>query len=312
MKRLFGCDIYAWDERTTEPVVLCLGFFDCFHNGHLKVIETARALAENLSVKVAAFTFDGDPYTALGKDRKPVFTFEERVYRMSHFGVDEIFCAAPDGAFFAIDAHDFAHKLFDAHNIAAVVAGSDYTFGAGAKGSVDMLAQLCRERGIACEICEMLEYAPGKKIASREIERAVMSGDLDRVNEWLPKGYFLLGEVVHGRGDGKKFGFPTANIDFPIGKLKPPNGVYATDVIVDGDVYPAVTNVGPHPTFGDGKSNVESLLIGWDGDLYGRTIEVVFVKKLRDIIHFDDPSALKAQIDRDAAQALDLLGGGDK
>ena len=312
MNRLFGCDVFAWNERTTERVVLCLGFFDCLHKGHVKVIGRARDAAKSMGAKVAAFTFDGDPHAALGRCRKPVFTFEERVYRMSYFGVDEIFCAAPNGEFFAIDARDFVQKLFDVHNIAAVVAGSDYTFGAGAEGSADMLAKICRERGIACEICDMLEYAPGKKIASREIERAVAVGNIAKINEWLPKPYFVLGEVVHGRGDGKKFGFPTANIPFPQDKLRLAAGVYATDVTIDGRAYHAVTNVGTHPTFGDDSYNVESLVIGWDGDLYGKTIEVAFEARLRDIIHFDDPSALKAQIDRDAAQALDLLGGGDK
>ena len=312
MKRLFGCDIYAWDDRTTDPVVLCLGFFDCFHNGHKRVVDCARNLASARSAKVAAFTFDGNPHAVLGTDRKPVFTFEERVYRMSHFGVGEIFCAAPDRVFFAIQAQEFAKTLFDAHNIVAVVAGSDYTFGAGAKGGVDMLADVCRERGIAYEICDMLEYAPGKKIASREIERAVADGNIDKVNRWLPGPYFVLGEVVHGRGDGKKFGFPTANIPFPQDKLRLAAGVYATDVTIDGRAYHAVTNVGTHPTFGDDSYNVESLVIGWEGDLYGKTIEVAFVARLRDIVQFDNPSALKAQIDRDAAQALELLGGGDK
>ena len=312
MKRLFGCDICGWDDRTAEPVVLCLGFFDCFHNGHKRVIDRACSLASALSAKVAAFTFDGNPHAVLGRGRKPVFTFDERVYRMSHFGVDEIFCAAPNREFFAIQAQEFAKTLFDAHNIVAVAAGSDYTFGAGAKGSVDMLAEVCRERGIACEICEMLEYAPGKKIASREIERAVEDGNIAAVNQWLPGPYFVLGEVVHGRGDGKKFGFPTANIPFPQDKLRLAAGVYATNVTIDGSTYHAVTNVGTHPTFGDDSYNVESLVIGWEGDLYGKTIEVAFEARLRDIVHFDDPSALKAQIDRDAAHALDLLGGGDK
>ncbi len=312
MEKLFGCRIFAWNESTDNDVVLCLGFFDCLHCGHKKVIDRARELASSLGAKVAAFTFKGDPHSALGSARKPVFTFEERVYRMACFGVDEIYYAEPSKEFFSIDAKVFADELFARHKIAGIAAGGDYTFGANAKGDADTLVKMCSSRNVKCEICDMLEYAPGRKIASREIERAIADGDIEKANKWLPKDYFLLGEVVHGRGDGGKFGFPTANILFPDDKLRLAAGVYATGVTIDGKIYPAVTNVGTHPTFGDDRYNVESLIIGWSGDIYGKTIAVTFTARLRDIKHFDNPGALKAQIDRDAAQALRALGGGDR
>lgn len=313
MVRLFGCNIYEYDEPTDMPVVLCLGFFDCFHNGHRRVIDKAASIAAKTGAEVAAFTFRGNPHAVLGSTRKPVFTFDERVFSMSAFGVSDIFFAIPTRDFFAIEAQDFVDTLFDRHNVVAVVAGTDYTFGAHAAGNAEMLAAACRERGVECELCEMLEYEPGKKIASRTIEKAIEKGDVDTVNKWLPSGYFMLGQVVHGRGEGAKFGFPTANLRFPQDKQRLGSGVYATKVTVDAQYYPAVTNVGGHPTFAEDDSyTVESLLIGWHGDLYGKTISVTFLTKLRDIVHFDDPSALKAQIDRDIERAIALKSGGNK
>ena len=140
MNRLFGCDVFAWDERTTERVVLCLGFFDCLHKGHVKVIGRARDAAKSMGAKVAAFTFDGDPHAALGRCRKPVFTFEERVYRMSYFGVDEIFVG--DGAksdlgnmveLFAKSRVLLPDPVYPAYRDVNVMAGNRLYFAAGGR-----------------------------------------------------------------------------------------------------------------------------------------------------------------------------------
>ena len=309
MKELFGCEVCRYDEATEGATVVCLGFFDCVHNGHRRVIETAKNIAKSLGAKTAAFTFRSDPHAALGSDRKEIYTFDERALRMSELGVDEIFFAEPSADFFKVSAVSFLHALTSAHNIVGIVAGSDYTYGAGASGNAESLRAACRSMGIRCIICDMLEYAPGKKIASRMIEKCVQSGDITTVNGYLTAPYLVLGQVVRGRAEGHKHGFPTANLVLPPQKLALSRGVYATLVTVDGVKLRAVTNVGEHPTFGDYKFTVESYIIGWSGDLYGKTIAVEFLQRIREIRAFDDPKELKAQIDRDVEFALGNVGG---
>lgn len=308
MEKIYGCGISEYDAADGEGLTLCLGFFDCVHNGHKRVIDAAAELAAKTETRLAAFTFRGDPHASLGKDRKEIYTFRERALRMSQLGIDRLLYARPSESFFGTGAKEFLDRLFGAHDIRAVAAGSDYTFGSAATGNAAFLTEYCGARGVKCAICDMLEDAPGKKIASRVIEKLVEQGDVEKINSYLPMPYLIEGEVVHGRGEGAKFGCPTANILLPDDKLPLGQGVYATRVTVDGNGFPSVTNVGEHPTFSDLSFTVESHLIGWSGDLYGKRIAVEFVSRLRDIRAFSSAAELKAQIDSDIDAVLGIRG----
>ncbi len=287
-----------------EQIVLCLGFFDCVHRGHNALIQRARLFAKIEGAKCAVFTFCFSPFAALNKDSKEIFTYEERVIRLWQLGVDIVVKAEPDKKFFSTDADSFLDVLFEKFNISTVIAGSDYTYGAGAKGNADTLKKYCRGKGVDCYIVDMVEYAQGRKIASREIREMVKAGEIEKINALLPLPYIVAGKVVRGRHDGTTIGTPTANIDIPDEKLPVASGVYDTDVIVDGVRLRAVTNVGEHPTFDDSHYNVESYILHWNKDIYGKFIVVEFIKRLRDVKKFDTKEELSAQIAKDAEKVL--------
>lgn len=287
-----------------EPIVLCLGFFDCVHRGHNALVQRARLFAKIECAKCAVFTFTDNPLSRLGKGDKEIFTYEERLFRLWQLGADVVVKAQPDEKFFATKADEFLDNLFERFNIVAVTAGTDYTYGAGAAGNADTLKEYCRKHGADCYIVDMIEYAQGKKIASREIREMVKNGEIERVNALMPLPYIVAGKVVKGRHDGAAIGTPTANVDIPDEKLPAASGVYDTNVLIDGVRLRAVTNVGEHPTFGDSHYNVESYILHWKDNIYGKFIVVEFLKRLRDVKKFDTKEELSAQIAKDVAEVL--------
>lgn len=287
-----------------DPIVLCLGFFDCVHRGHNSLIQRARLFARVLGAKCAVFTFSENPFCALGRSDKEIFTYRERVFRLWQLGADIVIKAEPDAKFFATSADGFLKGLFERFNVIAVIAGNDYTYGAGAAGNAETLKKFCKTQNADCHIVDMIEYAEGKKIASREIREMVARGEVEKINALLPLPYIVAGKVVKGRHDGATIGTPTANIDIPDEKLPLASGVYDTNVLIDGVRLRAVTSVGAHPTFGDSHYNVETYILHWNKNIYGRFIVVEFLSRLRDVKKFDTKEELSAQISADIARVL--------
>ena len=281
-------------------MALCLGFFDCLHLGHVELIEQAKELARELDVQPALFTFDSAPSLVLGKSKEgEIFTLQERLYRMDELGIHNAVLARCDDEFLSTPAHDFLTRLHSLFNVRAIVCGSDYTFGAKGAGNAEDLKAFCQNAGIVVKVLDLKKGADGEKIASRRIRELIKNGDISAANSYLPLPYIILGEVVHGRHDGHKMGFPTANMNLAKEKLKPQSGVYYTNVTLGGKKYPCITNVGTHPTFDDYSVNVETHIIGFNGDLYGKTIVVEFMDKIRDIVKFNSKEEIAAQLTKD-------------
>lgn len=294
---------YYYDSGCPEPVVLCLGFFDCLHNGHFRLLERAQEMACACGAQAALFTFDNDPAALLKGESEEIFTLRERLYRMDELGVHIALIAHADRAFLQTEPEAFLRSLTSGSVIKGFVCGADHTFGAGGRGNADMLRKFCLERGILFEKINLKTDDNGEKIASRKIRELIKKGDMRAVNSLLPLPYIIAGTVVHGRREGAAMGFPTANINLPAEKLKPADGVYYTNTVLDGERYPCITNVGTHPTFADYSVNVETHIIGFDGCLYGREIVVEFMDKMRDIVKFDSKEEIAAQLAKDKTAA---------
>ena len=146
-----------------------------------------------------------------------------------------------------------------------------------------------------------------EKISSTAVKEAISAGDIARANALLSEPYFMLGRVSHAHGRGGTFGFPTANIPFDSSRLAPAPGVYATKVTVEGKVFLGGTNVGTKPTFGDEKPSVETFILDFDGDIYGKNIKLAFYQRLRGISDFGSAEGLAAQLERDVAHIREIF-----
>ena len=282
--------------------VIALGFFDGVHLGHAALLQKARQEADRLGCKAAALTFERHPDEVIFGRKTPLInTLQEREALMrERFGMDEIVTLPFDKAMMQMPWQDFAAMLEERFDAAAVVCGHDFTFGYQGEGNAERLKALLGER---CYVIEAVKL-DGETVSSTKIRELVRRGEICRANEMLGRPHFLRGTVIHGKHLGRKIGIPTANLLLPEGVVVPCYGVYAS--MVDG--RPAVTNIGVCPTLDDGEApTVESRLLDFDGDLYGKTICVELLHYLRPERKFSSVEELKDQILEDTKTTQHLL-----
>lgn len=283
--------------------VIALGFFDGVHVGHGALLRTAKKQAEALGCTAAALTFEPHPNVLIFGEKTPLInTLQERKQLMTElYGMDEMLVLPFDRAFMEMDWADFVRDvLVEKLHAVSVVCGFDYTFGHRGLGNAEKLRQLCRELGLGCHVVDKVELL-GDEVSSSRIRRLLEAGQLEEANALLGHRHFVSGEVIHGKALGRVLGFPTANVRLAEDLLIPARGVYATRVILpDGSVYKAVTNVGSRPTVGQSTIiTMESYLLDFTGDLYGKTIQVELVKFLRPEQKFDSLEQLQEAVLKD-------------
>lgn len=291
---------------TQKKTIVALGYFDCLHRGHRKLIETCQRIAAENGAIPAVFTFDDGFLYAIHPGAKNIYTLKERVRLLKEIGIDEVLVGQSDASFFGQSGEEFLGSIVSDRKVSGFVAGADFRYGKGAEQSVEELRRWGKKNGYSVKIVDLIAEN-GIKISSRNIRRLIAAGDLPRANQLLGAPYRVWGHVIHGRGVGKGYGVPTANIGVEANKLLPASGVYETEVAVgDGTRYRGLTNIGAQPTFGVEQLAVETLLLDFEGDLYGQEICLTFVRKIRDIRKFESKEALKEQIGQDIA----LIRGG--
>ena len=284
------CDYYS--EYREKRIVLGLGYFDSVHKGHTHLIREVERMASELNALPAVFTFRGNPFEVIGKSQKNIFSFEERVRRLGNIGVELVIGAPASREFFAMTGDEFLDTLTRGFDVVGFVSGTDYTYGDHAMNNAESLCRYARARGIRVETVDLVEKS-GKKIASRDIRTLLEAGDITAVNELLSEPYSITAPVKSGRHDGQKIGFPTANMDIDSDTLGIKRGVYSAIALIDGVRYRAITNIGGHPTFGDDRENIESFILDFEGDLYGKTITIMPMRYLRDVRRFDTVEELR-------------------
>ncbi len=222
--------------------------------------------------------------------------------------VDHMIVLPFNRALASLSAEAFMAELCGHVNLRELWVGPDFRLGAGGRGTVDVLERIGREQNFEVHQVERLEL-DGHSVSSTLIRRMLVDGDVVSAARLLERPYSFTGKVVQGDQRGRTIGFPTANIAAPAGLVVPGDGVYACRLQLSaGDAWlPAVTNVGVRPTFGALARAVEAHVLDWSGDLYGRTIRVAFVQRLRPEQKFAGIEALVAQIGADAAAARTLL-----
>lgn len=294
-----------------QKTVIALGFFDGVHIGHGTLLQKTVERARELSCRSAAFTFAAAPKEFVTGVPLPLLsTVDERAMLVrTLYGIEDVYIEPFDREMMTMPWRDFLEKLLvGKYHAVHLVAGHDYRFGHRNEGTPELLKEYCAEHGVGCDIIAKIERE-GVTVSSTYIRTLIERGETARAAEFLGHPYTMTGAVVHGRGIGAKSLFPTANLVPPEKKLLPPRGVYASRVTLEsGETYAAVTNIGVCPTVsGDGNVTVETSLIDFSGDLYGRPITLAFGRRLREEKKFASTRELHSQIEQDIKQAKQSL-----
>ncbi len=293
------------------PAVIAPGNHDGVHLGHRALIDHASALAKQHGCNTVALTFDPHPEALLSPERAPALltTMARRCELLRGVGADDVFVQGFDRAFAAISPEAFVHTLLvEQLQARGVVVGPDFRFGAGRKGDVETLRALGRVHGFEVIVVPPVQL-DGARVSSSRVRASVAAGDLDLVTRMLRRVHETTGIVTRGDGRGRGLGFATANLECE-GTLQPPDGVYAVVARViapeRGVLLHGVCNIGVRPTFGAGRS-IEVHLFDFDRDIYGQTLRVGFVTRVRGEQRFAGIDALRAQINRDIAESRTAL-----
>lgn len=294
------------------PVHLAIGFFDGVHAGHQAVIAKSRALAEDGGTAVVA-TFDPHPLKFLRPAEAPrlLTSTHHKALILERLGVSHLLVIPFDAATAALEPDEFVSQIAAAARpLASITVGKSWAFGRGRTGNLTTLQRLGDQLGFTARGVSPVT-AEGEAVSSTRIRAAVERGDFAAARLLLARDYSVLGTVIHGRHLGNQIGFPTANLSLEAEQL-PPLGVYAVKALVQGTLYEGVANLGHRPTVDKDSSerHLEVHLFDFGQDIYGETMEVRFVQRLREEQKFPSLDALRAQIARDAAHAHDVLSGG--
>ena len=293
-------------------VVVALGNFDGVHLGHQVVVRRAAEEALGHGMHSLAATFEPHPQAVLrpGSDLKLLTTLEVRRELLLGCGVDEVYAIRFDEKFSKKSPEEFVWEVLVGElGATAVVVGENFRFGYKASGNVEDLRRYMRETGGEAYAVPVYAYLD-EGINSTKIRALLTGGRVREAARLLGRSYFIRGEVVAGDGRGRVLGFPTANVFSDPLALVPGPGVYAGYVRVGSELYGACTNVGVAPTFERRESRVEAHLLGYKGDLYGKTVDVTFVERLRPEKRFCGVDELKEQIAHDVARARKVVGEG--
>lgn len=291
------------------PSVVALGVFDGVHLAHRAILATAVTHARAAGACALACTFDPHPAEVLYPGQAPpaISTLPERLELIAESGVDGVVVVPFTLELAAMEPEAFVKDvLLDRLRAHGVVVGFNHTFGRGARGTPALLGELAPRFGFTAHVVPPLEV-DGVPVSSSAIRSALRAGEVERAARFLGRPYALTGRVVPGAGRGRVLGVPTANLEPDRTPLVAP-GVYVTRVGLGmGGTRGGVANVGVRPTFGGGQTVVEVHVLDFHGELYGRTLRVEFLSRLRAERKFDDVGALRAQIERDIAEARHRL-----
>jgi riboflavin kinase/FMN adenylyltransferase len=292
------------------PVHLAVGFFDGVHAGHQEVIQHAHSLAAESGGSAVVATFDPHPLKFLRPDKAPrlLTSTHHKALILERLGVRYLLVIPFDASMAALSPDEFIGDIAGAcRPLASITVGKSWAFGRGRTGTLATLETLGQRLGFTAHGIAPVTCG-GEPVSSTRIRTAVERGDFPEAALLLAREYSVLGTVIHGRHLGATLGFPTANLALEAEQL-PPIGVYAVRALVKDTLLRGVANLGHRPTVDRDSTerHLEVHLFDFTGDLYGESVEVRFVQRLREELRFESVDQLKTQIERDAARARAVL-----
>jgi riboflavin kinase/FMN adenylyltransferase len=295
---------------------LTIGNFDGVHRGHKALVESLldfKRRSNDATVRTVVLTFDPHPVEVLrpGTQVLKLTPLPEKIRLLSELGVDEVRVVPFTETFARTSARAFFDKvILDAFEPAHLSIGSNFFFGHAREGTPELMADWCRAAGIPAHVQAPIE-SDGELVSSSRIRQHIKDGAVTAASRLLGRNFTVGGEVLHGDKRGRQLGFPTANLVPASDLCLPKNGVYLSSATVEGRTFASITNVGTRPTFrGSGHLSVETHLLNFDGDLYGKQLTVEFRDRIRDEKRFEGVEHLIKQIQADievAKARLDIV-----
>lgn len=303
---------YQAEEIPQDDIVLILGFFDGLHMAHQKVIQEGLKLGRQHKLKVGLMTFKRSPRIVYSKFRPEMESYltprKRKRELLADFGIDRLFEVDFTSEFSALKPEEFVDQYVLGLNAKHVVAGYDYTFGPPKQTSMELMRQLAAGRFGVHTVQPVLDRH-GEAIHASRIRGLLSQGKIEIANELLGYPYENTGFVIHGESRGRVLGFPTANTyPDPEQQFIPGIGVYACQVLVQGQWYQAATSIGYNLTFGKSDSyTIEPYILDFDREIYGEDIRIRWLHFLREEIKFNSVDALIDQLEKDEAKTRQLL-----
>ena len=298
--------------RSLTASVVTMGNFDGIHLGHQALVARTVEESRRLNAVSVALTFDPHPLKVLAPARAPrlILTPEDKIELFRDLGIDVVINQRFDASFAGLEAEEFVRRfIVDRLKAKKLWVGSDLRFGRGRKGSVEQLISWGVELGFEVSMVEPI-LVNGVRVSSSQIRALIEEGRVDEAHELLGRFHFVSGNVVEGNRRGRGLGFPTANIASRT-EVLPSDGIYATLFHIGQERWLSVSSIGVNPTFGAGPRTLESYILDFDRDIYGKSVRLAFLKKIRDEEKFADVASLIARIQEDVRRAhavFDSLG----
>lgn len=286
------------DITNAKDSVLVLGYFDGLHRGHKALFDKAKEIAKRDNLALTVLTFNESPRLALSRFTSDLLLSltspEKRYEKFAEYGVDYLYLIDFTSTFSKLSAKNFLENYIKQLRAKTIVVGFDYKFGHDRKDAIDLAQQFNGDVVVVPEVQDN-----GEKISSTRIRKLIFEGNIKEVNRLLGYNFSTRGIVVHGDARGRTIGFPTANLAPIDNVFLPGDGVYVSDVIVNGKSYRAMTSVGKNVTFGGTELRLEANIFDFKDEIYGETVEIIWLDKIRDMVKFAGADELIEQLKSD-------------
>ena len=286
-----------WDVNNVEESVVTIGKFDGLHNGHKVLIKKAVESSKKRRIKSVVFTFANHPANYFNNHSvKNIITDKDKMKKLNHLGIDIVVNIPFDEKMTNISADDFARKILkEKLRAKKVIVGHDFTFARNKEGNAKLLKLLGAKYNFKVEVVKPVKIN-NIRVSSTYIRNLIAEGSVNKVKEYLGRNYQLEGKVIKCKQLGRTIGFPTANMKIENEMLVPKCGIYATKVYLNGETYFGATNIGYNPTVEGKDLSVETNILDFNEDIYGKTIKLEFLERIRDEKKFYSLEELKSQL----------------
>ena len=293
-------------ERQT---FLAIGVFDGVHAGHRCLLQKLNQKAKQNGLLSGVVTFVPHPQSVLHPHiQLPMLSdLNDRIKSFQELGIQLVAVLSFTPELAHLSARDFIVLLRKYLKMRGLVVGPDFALGRGREGDAHLLRSLGQELAFSVAVIPYFSVN-GEIVSSTAVRQALAEGDTEKVGRLMGRYFSITAQVISKSKRGRILGFPTANLDLSPEQALPSNGVYASITYVDDRGLVSVTNIGTRPTFGEGKTTVETHLLDYKGDLYGKELKVMFLRRLRDEERFASPQELVAQISKDIERARVVAG----